>query len=186
MFAMTSGINYGFKRGYVGALGMVLGLWTGLTVVAIGLGAILLASAQAFALLKWAGVIYLVYLGIKQWRAPATPMSTAGGDSVRAGDARSLLIRGWAVNATNPKGYVFMLAVMPQFIDTASPLLIQYVVIAATLSFTDLIVMAAYTGLATKALGWFKTPRQMRWLNRSFGGMFIAAAAALATFKRQA
>jgi homoserine/homoserine lactone efflux protein len=185
VFAMSSGLNYGFKRGYVGTIGMILGMWTALVVVALGLGALLLASAHAFTVLKWAGVLYLIYLGVKQWRAPAVPLATHD-PSQRNVSARELIVKGWAVNATNPKGYIFMMAVMPQFIDANSPLLPQYAIIALTLAFTDVVVMAGYTGFASRVLAFFKTEAQMRFLNRLFGGLFVAAAAALATFKRGA
>ncbi|TAG49039.1 MAG: threonine transporter RhtB [Betaproteobacteria bacterium] len=185
VFAMSSGLNYGFQRGYVGAIGMILGMWTALVVVALGLGALLLASAHAFTVLKWAGVAYLIYLGVKQWRAPAVPLA-AKDEALGSFSARALIFNGWAVNATNPKGYIFMMAVMPQFIDASAPLLPQYAIIALTLAFTDVVVMAGYTGFASRVLAFFKTEAQMRFLNRLFGGLFVAAAAALATFKRSA
>ncbi len=180
---MSCGLNHGFRRGFVGTLGLILGIWTALAIVAVGLGAILKTSTMAFDALKWLGVAYLVYLGIKQWRAPAVPMAAASGDT-SAVSAKTLIAKGWAVNATNPKGIVFMMAVMPQFVDANAPLLPQYVVIALTFGFTDLVVMAIYTGFAARVLTFFRTEAQMRFLNRLFGGMFVAAATALATFKR--
>lgn len=185
IYAMSCGMNHGFRRGFVGTLGLIAGIWTALAIVAIGLGAILSASGLAFAALKWLGVAYLVYLGIKQWRAPATPLAAAQNDEAQT-SARSLITRGWAVNATNPKGIVFMMAVMPQFIDTQAPLLPQYLVIAATFAFTDFVIMALYTGFAARVLSYFRTESQIRFLNRLFGGLFVAAATALATFKRSA
>ncbi|MEQ1595329.1 MAG: LysE family transporter [Casimicrobium sp.] len=183
IYAMSCGLNHGFRRGFVGTLGLILGIWTALAIVAIGLGAILKTSTMAFVVLKWLGVAYLVYLGIKQWRAPAVPMAAASGDTSTV-SAKTLIAKGWAVNATNPKGIVFMMAVMPQFIDASAPLLPQYLVIALTFGFTDLVVMAIYTGFAARVLTFFRSEAQMRFLNRLFGGMFVAAAAALATFKR--
>ena len=183
IYAMSCGLNHGFRRGFVGTIGLIAGIWTALAIVAIGLGAILTTSTYAFAALKWLGVAYLLYLGIKQWRAPPEPMAAAGVDAVPI-SARTLIAKGWAVNATNPKGIVFMMAVMPQFIDTAAPLLSQYVVIAATFAFTDFVIMAIYTGFAAKVLSFFKTDAQMRMLNRIFGSLFALAATALATFKR--
>jgi homoserine/homoserine lactone efflux protein len=183
VYAMSCGLNHGFKRGYIGTIGMILGLWTGLIVVAVGLGALLLASTHAFIALKWAGVVYLVYLGIKQWRAPAAPLAAEDRNTKNA-SAWQLIFKGWAVNATNPKGYIFMMAVMPQFISANAPLMPQYAVIALTLAFTDIVIMALYTGFAAKVLSFFKTEAQMKFLNRLFGGLFVAAAAALATFKR--
>ena len=181
--AMSAGLNHGFVRGYVMTFGLVLGIWTQVIVVVVGLGALIATSALAFSLIKWLGVGYLVWLGIKQWRAPAEPVTAEDGGQ-RAYSRRALFLRGWAVNAVNPKGTVFMLAVVPQFLDLSLPLAPQYLVIAATLGFTDLIVMAGYTALAAKVLRLLKTPRQMRVLNRLFGGLFVGAGILLATFKR--
>jgi homoserine/homoserine lactone efflux protein len=193
VYAMSCGLNHGLRQGYMGTIGMIFGMMTALGVTAVGLGALLLASAHAFTVLKWAGVAYLIYLGIKQWRAPGVPIVTLNKDSSasaddRASDAttRALIVKGWAVNATNPKGYIFMMAVMPQFLDPSRPLMLQYVVIGATLCLTDAVVMAGYTGFAAKVLSFFKTEAQMKMLNRIFGGLFVAAAGALATFKRGA
>jgi homoserine/homoserine lactone efflux protein len=183
IYAMSCGLNHGFRRGFVGTVGLIAGIWTALAIVAVGLGAILSASTHAFTVLKWLGVAYLVYLGVKQWRAPPMPLATAGDDGAQI-SARTLIAKGWAVNATNPKGIVFMMAVMPQFIDTTAPLLPQYLVIAATFAFTDFVIMAIYTGFAAKVLSYFKTEAQMRLLNRIFGSLFVLAATALATFKR--
>jgi homoserine/homoserine lactone efflux protein len=183
VYAMSCGLNHGLKRGYAGTIGMIFGMMTALIVTSIGLGAILLASAQAFAALKWAGVAYLIYLGIKQWRAPGVPIVNADHEAAGA-TTRALIVRGWAVNATNPKGYIFMMAVMPQFLDPSKPLLLQYLIVGITLCFTDAVVMAGYTGFAARVLSFFKTEVQMKMLNRIFGGLFIAAASVLATFKR--
>mgnify|MGYP003398244512 CR=1 FL=1 len=77
-----------------------------------------------------------------------------------------------------------MLAVMPQFIDPHAPQLPQYLICAATLFFTDLVVMSGYTGLAAKVLTLLREPHHVRWVNRTFGGLFVAAGAVLATFRR--
>jgi len=95
-------------------------------------------------------------------------------------------MRGFLVNATNPKGIVFMLAVLPQFIDPALPQLPQYAICGATLFFTDLVVMSGYTGLAARVLRLLREPHHVRWVNRTFGGLFVAAGAVLATFRRAA
>jgi len=96
------------------------------------------------------------------------------------------VLRGFLVNATNPKGILFMLAVLPQFIDPARPQFVQYAICAATVIFTDLVVMSAYTGLAARVLRLLRAPRHVRALNRTFGALFVAAGAFLATFRRAA
>ena len=181
--AMSSGLNHGFARGYFMTFGLVMGIWTQVLVVGLGLGALIAASSLGFAIVKWLGVAYLVWLGIKQWRAPAVPMVAETGEALVV-PRRTLVLRGWMVNAVNPKGTVFLLAVVPQFLELAQPLAPQYAVIAATLGFTDLVVMAGYTALASKLPRLLKSPRQIRVLNRSFGSLFVAAGGLLALFKR--
>ncbi|MGI9132326.1 MAG: LysE family transporter [Rhodoferax sp.] len=183
--AMSSGLNHGFRRGYFTTFGLVLGIWTQIAVVGVGLGALVAASDTAFVVVKWAGVAYLVWLGISQWRAPATPLvaQVDEGAQVRR---RTLVLRAWMINAVNPKGTVFLLAVVPQFIHLAQPLLPQYLVIGATLSFTDLVVMAGYTALAARLLGALRAPAHIRALNRLFGSLFVVAGTLLALFKRSA
>ena len=181
--AMSAGLNHGFRRGYTMTFGLVAGIWTQVLVVGIGLGALIAASSLAFTVVKWAGVAYLVWLGIRQWRAPAVPLAAEGAEAP-AVSRRELFVRGWIVNALNPKGTVFLLAVVPQFLDLAQPLLPQYAVIALTLAFTDLVVMAGYTALASRVLRALKSPSHIRAMNRSFGALFVAAGTMLAFFKR--
>jgi len=89
------------------------------------------------------------------------------------------------VNITNPKGTVFLMAVVPQFLDPAAPLAAQYAIIAATLCFTDLVAMGCYTTLAARVLRLLRTPGHIRWINRSFGALFVLAGTVLATFSRR-
>ena len=183
--AMSAGLNHGFSRGLFTTVGLILGIWTQVLLVGAGLGALIATSATAFALVKWLGVAYLIWLGIKQWRAPATPMvaedSAAGAAAPRP---LALVLRGWGVNAVNPKGTVFLLAVVPQFLDLGRALAPQYLVIAATLGFTDLVVMSCYTALAARVLRALREPHQIRLLNRVFGALFVLAGTLLATVRR--
>ena len=180
--AMSAGLNFGFRRGYFTIFGLILGIWTQLLLVGAGLGALVATSATAFGVVKWVGVAYLVYLGISQWRAPATPLAARSDDGVPA-TRRSMVLRGWMINAVNPKGTVFMLAVVPQFLVLSQPLLGQYLVIGATLSFTDLVVMAGYTALASKVLTALRDASHIRAMNRVFGSLFVVAGTLLALFK---
>ncbi|MBX3608886.1 MAG: LysE family transporter [Hydrogenophaga sp.] len=181
--AMSAGLSHGFRRGYLTTIGLVLGIWTQILVVGVGLGALVAASSLAFTLIKWAGVAYLVWLGIQQWRAPARPIVQASTE-VLPRRARDLIARGWIINALNPKGTVFLLAVVPQFLELAQPLAPQYLVIGLTLGFTDLVVMAGYTALAARVLGSLKSSSHVRALNRVFGSLFVVAGGLLALFKR--
>ncbi|MDE1168587.1 MAG: LysE family transporter [Pseudomonas sp.] len=181
--SMSCGLQYGFWRGYWNALGLQLGLILQIAIIAAGVGAVLAASATAFTFIKWFGVVYLVYLAIRQWRA--LPMDMSDDAAVRPiGKPLALVFRGFLVNVSNPKALVFMLAVLPQFIDPHAPLLGQYLTICATMVCVDLLVMAGYTGLAARVLRLLRTPKQQRRMNRTFAGLFIGAAAFLATLRR--
>ena len=179
---MSASLNHGFARGYFATFGLILGLWTQLFVVAVGLGAVISTSATAFAVVKWAGVAYLVWLGVRQWRAAPVPF--ASGAATSPTSRRRLVGEAWLLNAVNPKGTAFMLAVVPQFLTPGEPLLPQYLVIAATLTFTDLVVNAVYAALAARLLGLLRTPIRVRAVNRIFGSLFIGLGLLLATFKR--
>lgn len=181
---MAAGMRYGYARAMWNIAGLQAGIMFVLVIVALGLGAIIAASTTLFTAIKWLGALYLVWLGVQQWRAPASPVAADAADAGDDGTPARLMLRGFLVNATNPKGIVFMLAVLPQFIDPHAPQLPQYAICGATLFFTDLVVMSGYTGLAAKVLRLLREPHHVRWINRSFGAMFIAAGAALATFRR--
>ncbi|ATP42725.1 LysE family transporter [Pseudomonas kermanshahensis] len=181
--SMSSGLQYGFWRGYWNALGLQIGLIVQIAIIAAGVGAILAASATAFTVIKWFGVAYLVYLAYKQWRA--LPMDMSEESAVRPiGKPLSLVFRGFLVNVSNPKALVFMLAVLPQFINPHEALLPQYVAITVTMITVDMLVMAGYTGLASRVLRLLRTPKQQKRLNRTFAGLFIGAATFLATLRR--
>lgn len=182
--SMSSGLSHGLRRGYWNILGLQLGLLLQVVIVAAGVGAILASSALAFTLIKWFGVGYLVYLGIRQWRAKPTEVSmdTAG----RGHSAVGMVARGFLVNASNPKAVVFMLAVLPQFLEPSAPLVPQYAIIAATMIVVDVVVMTGYTGLAARVLRAMRSPKQQRVTGRVFSGLFFAAAGVLSLVRRGA
>jgi len=137
----------------------------------------------AFEIVKWLGVAYLIWLGIAQWRAPlqAVALERTG---MRTTRPSKLILKGWMINAVNPKGTVFLLAIVPQFLDLAQPLASQYLVIAVTLAFTDAVVMAGYTALASRLLHLLRKPSHVKLLNRSFGSLFFLAGLSLSLFRR--
>ncbi|MBF0219984.1 MAG: LysE family transporter [Gammaproteobacteria bacterium] len=178
--SMAAGLNFGFRHGYWNAVGLQLALIIQVAIVAAGLGALLATSAWLFATVKWLGVFYLLYLGYKQWTTPVDthlPQRVA----MQRTSPQALLLRGFLINSSNPKAILFILAIMPQFIDTHHNLATQYLFISATMIIVDLIVMAAYTALAAKVLRLLRNPAQQYWLNRTFGGLFMIAAAILAS-----
>ncbi len=179
--AMASGLKYGFRRGYWTTAGLIMGILIQFVVVAVGLGALLAASELAFGIIKWLGVGYLIYLGWKQFRTDAAPVAVESGEPAPF-KIRELIMRGCLINVANPKGTVFLLAVVPQFLNLSQPLTMQYAAIAATLCFTDLVAMGCYTTLASRMLKLLRNPRHIRWLNRTFGTLFILAGTVLASF----
>jgi homoserine/homoserine lactone efflux protein len=181
--AMTSGLRHGFARGYWNTAGLILGIMFQLAVVGIGLGTLLAASETAFNAVKYLGVAYLIYLGWRQFRAQAAPVTLDGSGAPRE-SRRALILRGFLINASNPKGTVFLLAVVPQFIDATRPLGMQYAAIAATMALTDIVAMAFYTLLAAKVLRLMRSPVHIKWMNRAFGTLFMAAGVLLACFRR--
>lgn len=181
--AMTAGLQHGFARGYWLTFGLVLGLWSQLALVGVGLGTVIVASATAFAVVKWLGVAYLAGLGLMQWFGRAEAVHP--GERLHSRSRLSILVSGWTLNAVNPKGTLFMLAVVPQFVDPRRDLLQQYLVIAGTLAFTDLVVNAGYTAFAARALAALRTPRQVRWVRRGFGTLYLVLAALLAMLNRR-
>jgi homoserine/homoserine lactone efflux protein len=181
--SMATGLAHGVKRGYWNIVGLEVGLMLQLTLVAVGLGATVANSIVAFTVVKWVGVAYLLYLAIRQWRAAAIDLNSQMDRAVVGGRA-ALMVRGFLVNATNPKGLLFFLAVMPQFVVPTSPLLPQYLAIGVTMIAVDLIVMGLYTAMAVRLLAWLRTPRQQTGLNRAFAGLFAGAAVVLAFLRR--
>ncbi len=172
---MAAGLRHGFRTAFWNIVGLILGIMFVLAIVAAGLGAILAASSVAFAAVKWLGVAYLVWLGIEQWRAPAFAVDAKAAEAALPVTPRDLVFKGFLVNATNPKGIVFMLAVLPQFIDPSRPQLPQYAICGATLVFTDLVVMSGYTAFASRVLRLLREPHHIKAMNRTFGALFVAA-----------
>jgi homoserine/homoserine lactone efflux protein len=183
--SMATGLSYGLRRGYWSIAGLQVGLMMQLAAVAVGLGAAVAQSVVAFTVIKWIGVVYLVYLAVRQWRTAPGDLGEQL-DAGNSGGRLALLVRGFLVNVTNPKGLVFLLAVVPQFVVPTAPLLPQYLAIGVTMVAVDLVVMGAYTGLAARLLGWLRTPRQQTILNRTFSGFFAAAAVVLSLVRRGA
>jgi homoserine/homoserine lactone efflux protein len=183
--SISSGLHHGFRLGLWNGVGMQAANFLMVIIVSLGLGAILLASETLFTAVKWAGVAYLVYLGIVTWRAPARGFEEDRGGGHET-TARGVFMRGFWVNATNPKGIIFFAAILPQFIDVARPQLPQYAILAATTFAVDLLVMLAYTALAARVLRVMRDPGRLRWVNRALGGAFVAAGVALASLRRAA
>ena len=180
--SMTSGLRNGVPRGLATAVGQQLGLVLQLLVVGVGVGAAIAASPLAFELVRWAGVLYLAWLGLRQWRAGARLLGLTDAEAIVQGH-RQMVLRGFLVNASNPKATVFMLAVLPQFIDPGAALVPQYAVLAATMVAVDLVVMGGYTALAATLARFWRDPHHLAVANRFFGLLFVVAAVLLALYR---
>lgn len=154
--------------------GVALGDFTAMTASMLGLGALLATSATLFTALKWAGAAYLIYLGIKLWRAP---IRTDAGDADAAPPARPsrIFLHAYAVTALNPKSIVFFVAFLPQFIDPSRPLLAQMAIFEATFLTLATLNAAAYAMLASAARGRIGRPAVRRAINRTGGGLMVGA-----------
>jgi homoserine/homoserine lactone efflux protein len=179
---LSSGMHHGFRKGVWNGVGMQAANVILVIVVSLGLGAILMASESLFTAVKWVGVAYLVYLGIATWRAPVRIFEEDKDDTPAT--AGEIFMRGFWVNATNPKGMIFFAAILPQFIDVTRPQFPQYAIFAATTFTIDVITMAGYTALAARVLKAMREPSRIRWVNRGIGGAFVACGVALASFRR--
>ncbi|WP_347016704.1 LysE family transporter [Acinetobacter seifertii] len=182
--SMSSGLNYGFRHGYWNVIGLQIALLIQIMIVAAGVGVLFATTPLAFQMVKWFGVAYLLYLAYLQWTAPIKDIEIQHEKKNKSISA--LLLNGFVVNISNPKAIVFLLAVLPQFLDLSKPQWIQYLIMAATMITIDLIVMAGYTGLAPKVLRLLRSPKQQKYLNRGFAVMFSCAALLLSTVHQAA
>ena len=187
--SMSAGMKYGWKRGMWNCLGMQASIMLNSTIIALGLGAILMTSNTAFEVMKWGGAIYLMWLGIQKFREqPAFSNSAfeeiAARTEFKDTTTKGIFLQGFLVSQTNPKGLIFLLAVLPQFVDPTQPVAMQYFILTMTLVAVDIVAMGCYTGFAARVLTMLKEPNHIRWTNRGIGSLFVAAGGALAVFKR--
>lgn len=193
VLSMSHGLAYGVRGASATIAGLELGLSLILLVAGLGVGALLLASATAFAIVKVLGAGYLMWLGWKQWRSavslarPSEPQATEcaiAEGRCQVPSVRSRVLTGFMTNVTNPKGIVFMVAVLPQFIDSGRTMWLQLLVLLATSVGVDVLVMHGYAFLASRAQHWLATARAQRAQNRVFGGVLMAMGASLLMVKR--
>lgn len=152
--------------------------------MAIGLGALLAASEFWFTVLKWLGVGYLAFLGVMLLRSKGSlDASLQGRGGSVAPSRQALFSKSFLVAATNPKGYLFFTAFLPQFITPGEPQAIQYLTLAVVFATVDLLVMFFYALLGTQAVRLLKTSGAL-WLDRICGGVLLALAGSLAFYRR--
>ncbi len=164
--------------------GVGLGDFVAMTASLLGLGVVLATSALLFSILKWVGAAYLIYLGIKLWRAPVGDIAI--GPARAEASHRAMFWHAFAVTALNPKSIVFFVAFLPQFMNPAAPMVPQ--MIAFEIIFLVLAVANAwlYAEMAAAARGAIKRPAIQRAINRTGGALLIGAGAMAALWRRAA
>ena len=178
--AMSCGMRYGYAAALRSIFGLESALLIQLAIVAVGLGALLTASALAFDIVKFCGAAYLVWLGIQKWRTAPQELQ----DAKPPMSSNALFVEGLLVNLANPKAIVFIAALTPQFIDPTRPQWLQFLIIAASMCTVDIVVMSGYALLATRLRHWLHDPKTLKAQNRFFGGVFVGAGLLLASTGR--
>jgi homoserine/homoserine lactone efflux protein len=184
VLSMSHGLAYGVKKASGTVLGLQLGLLLVFAIAGAGVGSLLLASSLAFAVVKTVGALYLMYLGLSQWRSKAGASAVTTEGLAAHPSLGKRVLTGFLTNATNPKGIIFMVAVLPGFIDKDAPLLLQLVILGLTMMTIDTIVMHGYAFLASSMQRFFRDPRAVKMQNRFFGGVLMLVGALLFFVKR--
>ena len=182
MLVVSYALGYGRASGWATVPGVTLGDFTAMTVSLLGAGAVLAASATLFSVLKLAGAAYLIWLGIKLWRAEPKL------DDVHAatvGEPASAMFRNaFVVTALNPKGIVFFVAFVPQFVDPATAILPQFVILEASFLVMAAANVAVWAFLAGHLRSRFKRPETLKLVNRTGASFLIGAGLLTAAIRR--
>jgi len=176
--AIRNGVRYGMASALTGICGNVAAMMTMALISALGLGAIVLASANLFFAIKVIGGLYLIYLGIQMWRSPSNYSSELAVESVYPAKRR-LFSEAYFVGISNPKAIAFYTALFPQFIDASQPLAAQFSILAITFAVCSFSFLALYALLARRVRRLLDQGRVARWFNRIVGGVFAAFGLAL-------
>ncbi|MFO1245981.1 MAG: LysE family translocator [Ramlibacter sp.] len=178
LYIVTNALRGGRRAGVVAACGITAGCFVHIFAAALGVSALLATSATAFAVLKWLGAAYLVYVGLRMLlaRAPdTTNLIAPHADSMRAGGMKGIFFRGFWTNALNPKVALFFLAFLPQFIGPAvEHKALAFLLLGLLFNFNGLWVNVGWA-LAAAWLASRATTLQkgMHWLDRIAGAMFV-------------
>ena len=175
LLVVSYALGQGWRTALPMAVGVALGDFTAMTLSLVGVGALLAASASVFTMLKWIGAAYLVWLGLKLWRAggalEAKPKTSAA-------SAAKMLGHAWLVTALNPKGLTFFVAFLPQFLSAEADFLTQMAVMEATFLTLAFANALGYAAVAARAGAFVKSPRAIRAVNRIGGSCLIGAGVA--------
>ena len=180
--SMNYGLKYGLKKSYAAIMGLQAGLFAQTFIVVIGLGALIAKSVMIFNIIKWVGVLYLIYLGLMKIFEKVESVEPT--EHLKNYSAKKAFLTATFINLTNPKATVFLVAFIPQFLNPTESLWIQFAIIATTLCVVDIFVMTGYSSMASKLKFLIKDVKAMKIQNRITGSFLILAAIFMSTAKR--
>ena len=172
LLVVSYALGQGWRTALPMAVGVALGDFTAMTLSILGLGALLAASDTVFMALKWLGAAYLVWLGIKLWRAGGTLDARPRTDA--ASPAR-LLGHAWLVTALNPKSLTFFVAFLPQFLDRHADFWTQMLIFETTFLALAFANAFGYALIAARARDVVRNPKAIRIFNRTGGTLLVGA-----------
>jgi len=175
LLALTHGAMHGRRKTLWTIFGGSLGFVAVIALSMFGIGALLQSSLLWLTVMKWVGGAYLVWLGVQVWRAPAIGVELQAAATQRGG--WSLFRQGALSAATNPKGILFFAAFLPQFIDPAKSLVLQFVIMAGTFAGIEVVTEFVIASTAHRIRPWLQ--RSGKRFNQACGGVFVAIGAAL-------
>ncbi|TCU25503.1 threonine/homoserine/homoserine lactone efflux protein [Rhizobium azibense] len=184
LLVVSYALGHGRRTALATVSGVALGDFTAMTASLFGLGAVLAASAMLFTVLKWIGGAYLIWLGIKLWRAPLITEPVADNDNLPEEKSLKIFLHAYIVTALNPKSIVFFVAFVPQFLNPEKPFFEQMVIMELTFLVLATINAATYALLANAARGLIRKASVQRAVNRTGGTLLIAAGAVTAGYRR--
>lgn len=184
LLVVSYALGHGRKTALATVTGVALGDFTAMTASLFGLGAVLAASATLFTVLKWVGGAYLIWLGIKLWRAPVISEPMADNDNLPEKKSLKVFLHAYVVTALNPKSIVFFVAFVPQFLNAAQPFFGQMLIMEATFLVLAIINASIYALAANAARGLIRKASVQRAVNRTGGTLLIAAGAVTAGYRR--
>lgn len=184
LLALSNGSRFGVRAALPGVAGAVASDFVLIAATAAGLGALLAASATVFAVVKWLGVLYLAYLGLRLLLARTAAPLQADDAARERPAARALFLRSFLVAATNPKGYLFFAALLPQSIDPAQPQVQQYTLLALIFAALDVVMMGVYAGAGERVVRRLGAASARAWIDRGCGAMLLLLAGVLALLRR--
>lgn len=180
LLVVSYALGQGWRTAMPMAIGVALGDFTAMTLSMLGVGALLATSAEVFTIVKWIGAAYLIWLGIKLFRAGADLKTEARADNT---PPLKMLAHAWLVTSLNPKGITFFVAFLPQFLSAKHDFWTQMLIFESTFLVLSFANAFTYATLAHKARVFFKSARTLRAFNRAGGTLLIGAGVATATIR---